>query len=99
MTRPVGQMHNRGRRHRRNESVVSESVQVGDSRIDEMIATYVRRKYGQFIGDRTAEEIKMGDWQRVAGEGVLEVQVGGWAGDHRWSAQRTAYELDRDNRS
>jgi rod shape-determining protein MreB len=41
-----------------NGIVVSSSVRVGGIRIDEAIASYVRRKYNLMIGDRTAESIK-----------------------------------------
>jgi len=39
--------------------VVSTSLRVGGNKIDEAIATYVRKKYNLMIGDRTAEEIKI----------------------------------------
>ncbi len=39
--------------------VVSNSVRVGGDKMDEAIIQYVRRKYNLFIGERTAEEIKM----------------------------------------
>lgn len=42
-----------------NGIVVASSVRVGGIRIDEAIASYVRRKYNLMIGDRTAEEIKI----------------------------------------
>jgi rod shape-determining protein MreB and related proteins len=42
-----------------NDIVVSSSIRVGGNKIDEMIQTYVRRKYNLIIGDRTAEEIKL----------------------------------------
>lgn len=42
-----------------NDIVVSASIRVGGNRIDELIQTYVRRKYNLVIGDRTAEEIKL----------------------------------------
>ena len=42
-----------------NGIVVSSSTRVGGNKIDEAIATYVRKKYNLIIGDRTAEEIKM----------------------------------------
>jgi rod shape-determining protein MreB len=41
-----------------NGIVVSSSVRVGGIRIDEAIASYVRRKYNLMIGERTAEDIK-----------------------------------------
>jgi len=42
-----------------NDIVVSKSLRIGGNKIDEMIATYVRRKYNLVIGDRTAEGIKI----------------------------------------
>jgi rod shape-determining protein MreB len=39
--------------------VVSRSLPVGGMRLDENIARHVKSKYNLFIGDRTAEEIKM----------------------------------------
>jgi len=39
--------------------VVSGSVRIGGNKIDEAIATYIRRKYNLLIGERTAEEIKI----------------------------------------
>src|SRR5215217_5570694 len=42
-----------------NDIVVSSSIRVGGNKIDELIQTYVRRKYNLVIGDRTAEEIKL----------------------------------------
>jgi rod shape-determining protein MreB and related proteins len=42
-----------------NDIVVSASIRVGGNRIDELIQTYVRRKYNLVIGDRTAEDVKL----------------------------------------
>ena len=42
-----------------NDIVVSSSIRVGGNKIDELIQTYVRRKYNLIIGERTAEEIKL----------------------------------------
>jgi rod shape-determining protein MreB len=39
--------------------VVSTSLRVGGNKVDEAIASYVRKKYNLMIGDRTAEEIKI----------------------------------------
>jgi rod shape-determining protein MreB len=39
--------------------VVSTSLRVGGNKLDEAIATYVRRKYNLMIGERTAEEVKI----------------------------------------
>ncbi|MCC6792551.1 MAG: rod shape-determining protein [Thermomicrobiales bacterium] len=42
-----------------NDIVVSSSGRVGGNKIDELIQTYVRRRYNLIIGERTAEEIKL----------------------------------------
>lgn len=42
-----------------NDIVVARSIRVGGNKIDDMIATYVRRKYNLHIGERTAEDIKI----------------------------------------
>jgi rod shape-determining protein MreB len=42
-----------------NDIVVSASIRVGGNKMDELIQTYVRRKYNLVIGERTAEEIKL----------------------------------------
>ena len=42
-----------------NDIVVGGAVRVGGSKIDEAIASYIRRKYNLMIGDQTAEEIKI----------------------------------------
>jgi rod shape-determining protein MreB and related proteins len=39
--------------------VVSTSLRVGGNRIDESIATYIRKKYNLMIGERTAEDVKI----------------------------------------
>ena len=59
-----------------NGIVVSSSVRVGGNKIDDAIASYVRRKYNLMIGDQTAEEIKMsiGSALPVEDEMVIEVK-------------------------
>jgi rod shape-determining protein MreB len=39
--------------------VVSKSVRVGGNHLDEAIATYIKRRYGLVVGERTAEEVKI----------------------------------------
>ncbi len=39
--------------------VASSSVRVGGNKIDEAIASYIRKKYSLAIGDKTAEDIKL----------------------------------------
>lgn len=40
--------------------VYSRSVRVGGDKMDEAIQNYVRRRYNMLIGDRTAEQLKIG---------------------------------------
>ncbi len=42
-----------------NDIVVSSSIRVAGNKIDEMIASYVKKRFNLLIGDRTAEEIKI----------------------------------------
>src|SRR6266542_4295600 len=42
-----------------NDIVVSTSVRIGGNKIDELIQTYMRRRYNLVIGERTAEEVKL----------------------------------------
>jgi rod shape-determining protein MreB len=60
-----------------NDIVVSHSIRVGGNKIDEMISTYVRRKFSLYIGDRTAEEIKMAIGSALPLERDLEVEIRG----------------------
>ena len=60
-----------------NDIVVSESVRVGGNKIDEMISTYVRKKYNLHIGDRTAEDIKVASGSALTLERELEVEIRG----------------------
>ncbi len=61
----------------RNHTIVSHSVGIGGNKIDEMIASYVRRKHNLIIGERTAEEIKFAIGSAVPLENDLEVEVRG----------------------
>lgn len=60
-----------------NDMVVSASSRVGGNKIDEMIATYVRRKFNLLIGDRTAEEIKIAIGSALPLDRELEVEIRG----------------------
>jgi len=42
-----------------NDIVVVNSVRVGGNKIDDAIATYIKKKYNLMIGERTAEEVKI----------------------------------------
>jgi rod shape-determining protein MreB len=59
-----------------NGIVVSSSVRVGGNKVDDAIASYIRRKYNLMIGDQTAEEIKLsiGSALPVEKEMVMEVK-------------------------
>lgn len=59
-----------------NGIVVSSSVRVGGNKIDDAIASYVRRKYNLMVGDQTAEEIKLtiGSALPLEDEMVMEVK-------------------------
>ena len=60
-----------------NDIIVSRSLRIGGNKIDEMIATYVRRKYNLVIGDRTAEEIKWAIGSALPLDRELEVEIRG----------------------
>ena len=59
-----------------NDIVVSASIRVGGNKMDELIQTYVRRKYNLVIGDRTAEEVKLhaGSALPLHDEEIVEVR-------------------------
>jgi rod shape-determining protein MreB len=57
--------------------VVSTSLRVGGNKIDEAIATYVRRKYNLMIGERTAEEVKVEIGTALPLERELSMEVRG----------------------
>lgn len=59
-----------------NDIVVSTSLRSGGNRIDETIATYVKRRYNLIIGERTAEEVKIqiGSALPLANELSIEVR-------------------------
>jgi rod shape-determining protein MreB len=60
-----------------NGIVVSNSARVGGIRIDEAIASYVRRKYNLLIGEQTAEEIKIQIGSALPLEDELRMDVRG----------------------
>jgi rod shape-determining protein MreB len=57
--------------------VVSTSLRVGGNKLDEAIATYVRRKYNLMIGERTAEEVKVEIGTALPLERELTMEVRG----------------------
>ena len=60
-----------------NGIVQWSSVRVGGNKVDEAIASYVRRKYNLLVGERTAEEIKMTIGSAVPLEEELIMEVRG----------------------
>jgi rod shape-determining protein MreB and related proteins len=57
--------------------IVSDSVRVGGNRLDEAIATHMRRAYNLMIGERTAEEVKMQVGSALPLEEPLRMEVKG----------------------
>lgn len=57
--------------------VVSNSIRIGGNKIDEMIQTYVRRKFNLLIGERMAEDIKVAIGSALPLERELEVEIRG----------------------
>lgn len=60
-----------------NEIVVADSVRIAGIRIDEAIASYVRKKYSLLIGAPTAEEIKIAIGSALPLEEELSMEVQG----------------------
>lgn len=57
--------------------VVNTSVRVGGNKLDYAIQEYVRKKYGLAIGERTAEEIKIGVGSALPLDEKLSMEVRG----------------------
>src|SRR5438270_329637 len=57
--------------------VVAHSIRVGGNRLDDAISAYVKRKYNLLIGERTAEEAKIGIGAALAPKEQLEMEVRG----------------------
>jgi rod shape-determining protein MreB and related proteins len=60
-----------------NGIVFSNSVRIGGDTFDDSIVSYVRRNYGTFIGEATAERIKHAIGSAFPGNEVLEIEVKG----------------------
>ncbi len=60
-----------------NGMVVSSSVRVAGLKIDEAIATYIRKKYNLMIGEQTAEDIKIQIGSALPLEEELTIEVRG----------------------
>ena len=57
--------------------VVSESVRVAGDAMDEAIIAYMKRRYNLHIGERTAEEVKVGIGSAIPMENELAMEVRG----------------------
>ena len=57
--------------------VVAHSIRVGGNRIDDAIAAYVKRKHNLLIGERTAEDVKIGIGSALAPKELLTMEVRG----------------------
>ncbi len=57
--------------------VVSSSVRVAGDKLDEAIASYIRRKYNLMIGEQTAEQIKISIGSALPLEEPLSMEVRG----------------------
>jgi len=57
--------------------VVAHSIRVGGNRIDDAIATYLKRKHNLLIGERTAEEVKIAVGSAVSMKQPLVTDVRG----------------------
>jgi len=57
--------------------VTSESVRVAGDRIDDAIATYVKRRHNLIVGDRTAEDVKIAVASALPVEEELTTEVRG----------------------
>src|SRR5207244_8611109 len=60
-----------------NDIVVSSSIRVGGNKIDDVITTFVKRRYNLIIGERTSEEIKIQIGSALPLERELEMEVRG----------------------
>src|SRR5215216_5694328 len=60
-----------------NDIVVSSSIRIGGNRVDDVIATYVKRKHNLIIGERTAEEIKIQIGSALPLERELPMEIRG----------------------
>lgn len=57
--------------------VTSNSIRVGGNKMDDSIASYIKRKYNLMIGERTAEEIKIRIGSAIPMEEELSMEVRG----------------------
>jgi rod shape-determining protein MreB len=57
--------------------VVAHSIRVGGNRIDDAITAFVKRKHNLLIGERTAEEVKIGVGSALPPKELLTMEVRG----------------------
>jgi rod shape-determining protein MreB len=57
--------------------VVAHAIRVGGNRIDDAIASFVKRKHNLLIGERTAEEVKIGIGSALPPKELLTMEVRG----------------------
>ena len=57
--------------------VVAHSIRVGGNRIDDAITAFVKRKHNLLIGERTAEEVKIGIGSALPPKELLTMEVRG----------------------
>ncbi len=60
-----------------NDIVVSSSIRVAGNKIDEMIASHVKKRYGLLIGERSAEEVKIRIGSALPLKDPIEMEVRG----------------------
>lgn len=60
-----------------NDIVVSSSVRVAGNKIDDMITSYVKKRYNLLIGERTSEEVKIRIGSALPLKEPLEMEVRG----------------------
>jgi len=60
-----------------NDIVVSSSVRVAGNKIDDMITSFVKKRYNLLIGERTAEEVKIRIGSALPLKEPLEMEVRG----------------------
>jgi rod shape-determining protein MreB len=60
-----------------NGIVVARSVRVAGNRIDDSVASYIKRKYNLMIGERMSEEIKINIGSAMALDEELTMEVRG----------------------
>src|SRR5437763_8071230 len=60
-----------------NDIVVSKSIRSGGNKLEDVIATFVRRRHNLVIGERTAEEVKVKIGSALPLDRELEMEVRG----------------------